>query len=548
SNENDNNANNEYPNLDGRISNTYAKYTNAKMKKTLYDSFIRAFRWSSDRIGEKGVIGFVTNGSFIDSQATDGLRKCWHKEFNYIYVFNLRGDGRISGEQRRKEAGNVFGEGSRSSVAITILVKDGSTNHEIFYHDIGDYLGKEQKLSTITQFKSIKGISWDKIVPNKNHDWLNQRNESYQSFIPLYSDSNNRIFNEMMIGVTTSRDYWVYGFSKGKTIKNAERMVENYNSEIHRLKEVGEPGNIKLINANGSFVNWSRALKNKFQKSRVISIDRNNVVLSQYRPFCKKWLVYENDIIEMPGRYHNFNTNPEDFKYIQTVGLGSKKDFSAIIGNYIPNFHLLDTGKVFVNQISNSGSYNNESEHISESFGMTREELFYYIYAVLHSTQYKEKYKNDLSKEIPRIPLLKNKQKYIEVGHKLADLHLNYEMVEPYSDVKVEATENPSFKVVKMKHPKKGILDKIVFNNDITISNIPEKAYKYVVNGKTAIQWIIEQYQVKNDSNSGIVDDPNMYSDDERYIFDLLLRIINVSVQTVDLVNSLPPLEIIDAE
>ena len=250
----------------------------------------------------------------------------------------------------------------------------------------------------------------------------------------------------------------------------------------------------------------------------------------------------------MPGRYHNFNTNPEDFKYIQTVGLGSKKDFSAIIGNYIPNFHLLDTGKVFVNQISNSGSYNNESEHISESFGMTREELFYYIYAVLHSTQYKEKYKNDLSKEIPRIPLLKNKQKYIEVGHKLADLHLNYEMVEPYSDVKVEATENPSFKVVKMKHPKKGILDKIVFNNDITISNIPEKAYKYVVNGKTAIQWIIEQYQVKNDSNSGIVDDPNMYSDDERYIFDLLLRIINVSVQTVDLVNSLPPLEIIDAE
>ena len=127
-------------------------------------------------------------------------------------------------------------------------------------------------------------------------------------------------------------------------------------------------------------------------------------------------------------------------------------------------------------------------------------------------------------------------------------MHLNYEMVEPYSDVKVEATENPSFKVVKMKHPKKGILDKIVFNNDITISNIPEKAYKYVVNGKTAIQWIIEQYQVKNDSNSGIVDDPNMYSDDERYIFDLLLRIINVSVQTVDLVNSLPPLEIIDAE
>lgn len=552
SSENDNNANNEYPYLDDRISNTYAKYTNAKMKKTLYDSFIRAFRWSSDRIGEKGVIGFVSNGSFIDSQATDGLRKCWQEEFNYIYVFNLRGDARTSGEQRRKEAGNVFGEGSRSLVAITILVKDGSNQHEIYYHDIGDYLSKEQKLSTINEYKSIEGMGWNKIIPDQNNDWLNQRDENYQSFVPLYADSSSKIFNEMMIGVTTSRDYWVYGFSKEKTIENAERMVKNYNSEIERLKKIGEPGNVNLINTNGSFVNWSRALKNKFSKSQVISIDRKNVVLSQYRPFCKKWLYYENDIIEMPGRFHNFNVDPVDFKYIQTLGLGSKRDFSIIMGNYIPNFHLMDTGKVFVNQINDSGSlfigesYSNILEDVPKSFGMSREELFYYIYAVLHSPQYKEFYKNDLSKEVPRIPLLKNKERYIEIGRRLADLHLNYESVEPYSDVRVEGKENPSYKVVKMKHPKKGVLDTIVFNTDITISNIPLKAYDYVVNGKPAVEWIIDQYQVKTDTKSGIVDDPNLYSEDERYIFDLLLRIINVSVQTVDLVNSLPPLEIVD--
>lgn len=549
--ENDNNANNEYPYLDDRISSTYAKYTKAKMKKTLYDSFIRAFRWSSDRIGEKGIIGFVTNGSFIDSQATDGLRKCWYEEFNYIYVFNLRGDARTAGEQRRKEAGNVFGEGSRSSVAITILVKDASENHEIYYHDIGDYLGKEQKLSTIAEFKSIEGINWVKIAPDSNNDWLNQRDESYQSFAPLYSDTGNKIFNEMMIGVTTSRDYWVYGFSKEKTIENAERMVENYNSEIKRLKQIGESGNVNIVNTNGSFVNWSRALKKKFEKSQIISIDRKNVVLSQYRPFCKKWLYYENDIIEMPGRYHNFDVNPANFRYIQTLGLGSKRDFSAIIGNSIPNFHLMDTGKVFINQINESGSlfvsesFNNVSENVLDSFGMNQEELFYYIYAVLHSSQYKELYKNDLSKELPRIPLLKNKEKYVEIGRKLAALHLNYESVEPYSDVKIEGKENPSYKVVKMKYPKKGVLDKIVFNTDITISNIPEKAYEYVVNGKSAIQWVIDQYQVKTDSKSGIVDDPNLYSDDERYIFDLLLSVINVSVQSVDLVNSLPPLDIV---
>ncbi|MFL0247343.1 DEAD/DEAH box helicase [Candidatus Clostridium stratigraminis] len=552
SSENDNNANNEYPYLDDRISNTYAKYTNAKMKKTLYDSFIRAFRWSSDRIGKKGVIGFVTNGSFLDSQATDGLRKCWYEEFNYIYFLNLRGDARTSGEQRRKEAGNVFGEGSRSSVAITMLVKDDSENHEIYYHDIGDYLCKEQKLSAIADFKSIDRICWDKIIPDNNNDWLNKRDENYQSFVPVYSESRNRIFNEMMIGVTTSRDYWVYGFSKEKTIENAERMVANYNSEIKRLKKIGEQGNVNLINTNGSFVNWSRALKKKFEKSQVISIDKNNVFLSQYRPFCKKWLYYESDIIEMPGRYHNFDINSVYFKYIQTLGLGSKRDFSAIVGKCIPNFHLMDTGKVFVNQINypdtlfGNESYNNESEFAMELFGMNCEELFYYIYAVLHSSQYKETYKNDLSKELPRIPLLENKDKYIKIGRELADLHLNYESVDPFYGIKLEGKLNPSYKVVKMKYSKKGVLDKIIFNTDITISEIPLKAYEYVVNGKSAIQWIMDQYQVKVDTDSGIVDDPNLYSDDERYIFNLLLRVINLSIQTVDLVNSLPPFKIVD--
>lgn len=550
SSENDNNANNEYINLDSRISNTYAKYSSAKMKKTLYDSFIRAFRWSTDRVGNKGIIGFVSNGSFIDSQATGGLRKCWYEEFNYIYIFNLRGDARTSREQRKKEAGNVFGEGSRTSIAVTILVKDGSDKHEIYYHDIGDYLSRNQKLSIIRDYKSIEGIEWTKIVPDSNNDWLNQRDQNYQSFIPLYSDSNTRVFNEMMIGVTTSRDYWVYGFSRERVIKNAETMVSNYNNEIQRLSETGESGNVELVNTNPTYINWSRGLKKKFAKSQTICLDRKKVVLSQYRPFCKKWLYYENDIIEMPGRYHSFNTNSNEFKYIHTLGLGSKRDFSVIVGNHIPNFHLMDTGKVFVNHMHIndssfiSDSYSNISEGGKQSLGLEREELFYYVYAVLHSPSFKEMYKNDLLKEIPRIPILKNKKIFVEIGRKLASLHLNYEEVEPYTDILISGKDNPSYRVTKMKHPNKKTLDKIIFNSDITISNIPLKAYEYVVNGKPAIEWIIDQYEIKTDKGSGIIDDPNLYSEDERYIFDLLLRIINVSVQTVDLVNSLPPLEV----
>lgn len=551
SNENDNNANNDYPNLDSIIENTYAKHTKAKMKKTLYDSYIRAFRWASDRIGSKGIIGFVTNGSFIDSQATDGLRKCWFQEFNYIYIFNLRGDARTSGEQRKKESGNVFGEGSRSSVAITILVKDGSNNHNIYYNDIGDYLSKNEKLSKIDYYKSINSIDWLSITPDDNNDWLNQRNKYFDSFYPMYDPDQDSIFNEMIIGVTTSRDYWVYGFSKDKTIQNAEIMVENYNSEIERLKKINQSGNLKLINTNASFVNWSRALKNKFVKSQKITLNRENVILSQYRPFCKKWLYYEKDIIEMPGKYHNFNLEEPNFLYIQTLGLGSKRDFSVIAGNKIPNFHLMDTGKVFVNKIVGNDSifidnndYNNQSENIAKLMDMTKEELFYYSYAVLHSPEYKKEFANDLYKSIPRIPILKNSKAYIDIGQKLIDLHVNYENVELFSGVTIESIENPSYYVQKMKHPNKKSLHTIIVNNDLKITNIPEKVYKYVVNGKSAIHWVMDQYQVKTDTNSGIIDDPNLYSTDEKFIFNLVLRVMNVSIQTIDLIDSMPKFEI----
>ncbi|KZR58957.1 DEAD/DEAH box helicase [Pseudobacillus badius] len=551
SNENDNNTNKEYPILDSRIAKTYAKYSKAKMKKTLYDSFIRAYRWATDRLGDKGIIGFVSNGSFMDSQATDGLRKCWFEEFNYIYVFNLRGDARTSKEQRRKEAGNIFGEGSRTSVAITIMVKDGSDNHQIFYHDIGDYLSKNDKLNKIKEYNSINSIDWDEIVPDQNNDWLNQRNENYLSFKPMYSEVGKKIFNQMMIGVTTSRDAWVYGFSKDATIQNAERMVENYNSEIERLKVMNEAGNINLVNSNSNFINWSRALKKRFEKSQKILMNRNNVILSQYRPFCKKWLYYEKDIVEMPGRYHNLDVNNADFKYIHTLGLGSKKDFSVIMGNKVPNFHLMDTGKVFLTKVKEHASglisedcYSNISDEICNEYNLSKEDMFYFVYGILHSPEYKETFRNDLAKEIPRVPNVSNKDVFIEAGRKLAELHLNYEKVEPYTEVKIEANSQPTYKVERMKHPKKGKLDEIIFNSSIRVKSIPLRDYDYVVSGKSAIEWIMEQYQVKTDKASGITDDPNEYSDDEKYIFNLLLRIINVSVQTVDLVNSLPPIEI----
>ena len=533
-----------YPKLEESIEKTYGVNSKAKLKRALNDSYIKAFRWSSDRIKNKGVIGFVTNGSFIDSQVTDGLRKCWHREFNYIYILNLRGDQRTQGEISRKEGGKVFGSGSRTPIAITLLIKDGSDEHKIFYHDIGDYLSREDKLEIISTASSIKGIQWREIIPDENNDWINQRDSSYDAFIPLYEG----IFDEKLVGVSTSRDAWVYGYSKNLTTKKAQKMVDNYNDEVDRLKDVIDK-DLLIQEANSSldYINWSSGLRNRLVKKEKITLN-NKVVSSMYRPFVKKWLYYDKQIVERPGRSYSLFDNIDN-RVIYCTGIGAKRDFSCIMTNVVPNYDMMEKGQgFFLNKESiDNVLFTNTSNIIDvslSSFGLNKEELFYYIYAVLHSVEYREKYANDLKKALPRIPVLKNKNQYVEIGRSLAELHLNYEKVEPYSNIIVEGKKNPSYKVIKMKHPKKGMLDTIVFNADLTITNIPEKAYNYVVNGKPAIEWIIDQYQIKVDKGSGIIDDPNLYSEDEHYIFDLLLRIINVSIKTVDLVNSLPPLEL----
>ena len=537
--ENDDNPNQEYPVLDTSIRETYAKYSNSNLNKGLYDSYIRAFRWASNRIGKQGVIGFVTNGSFIDSQSTSGVRKCWHEEFNYIYVFNLRGNKRTLGEKSLQEGDPIFGSGSRVSIAITLLVKDGSDNHKIYYHDIGDYLSRASKLSIISKFKSINGIDWTEIEPDYNNDWINIRDISYEKFLSMDGD----FFLDRAIGVSTNRDVWVYSFSKKNLKITVHRLIENFNSEVMRLSSIANvKEKLKSINTSPEFIKWSDGLKTKLKNENTIIPEDEKIIISMYRPFNKKFLYYQPDVIERPSRYKDFFGNNNKVIYI--TGSGASRDFSCLMIDSIPNLHLMDTGQGFYWK-NNSKNLSNLNLSTIDKLGLSEDESLYYVYGILHSSEYREKYKNDLIKSLPRIPILKNKEKYIEVGRQLANLHLNYESVPPYEGVEViYKTSNPSYKVTKMKHPRRGVLDTIVFNHDITIKNIPEKAYEYIVNGRSAIGWIMDQYQVKTDKKSCIMDDPNLYSENEKYIFNLLLSIINVSVQTVDLVNSLPPLEI----
>lgn len=548
-NANDDNQNVRYPNLEKNIQNTYVKNSKSDLSKGAYDSYIKAFRWASDRINDKGIIGFITNGSFLDSSSTDGFRSSLYKEFNYLYIFNLRGNARTSGERRRQEKDNIFGQGTRTPIAISILIKDGSDNHQIFYNDIGDYLSRKEKLNRIRNFSTIlnENMDWTEILPDYNDDWINHRVPNYQKYAVI-SGKQDSPFLSNAVGIATNRDIWVSGFSKEQVIYNTNRMVNYYNELLKRNLQIKQ-NNFTIDDK----IKWTRSLKSKFKNKKIIEIKNKQVVLEMHRPYVKKWIYYNKDIVESPGQFYK-KWGSNNFAIV-TTGTSSNKPFAAIVTNVIPDIQLMMNDKVFMRYDNSDKSnelipnYDNVNKTFANNIGISLDDTFAYVYGLLNSKEYQEKYANDLRKDLARIPIVKNKEKYIEIGKKLMELHLNYEEVPVYNQAKIIYNSEHNYKVKKMKFSKRsddGSDDRstIIFNDNITISNIPDKAYKYIVNGRSAIEWIMDQYQIKTDKGSGITDDPNDFSDDPKYIFNLLLRIINVSVQTVDLINELPHFEV----
>ena len=371
-------------------------------------------------------------------------------------------------------------------------------------------------------------------------------------------NNNNFLFINSAIGVSTGRDSWVIGFSREKTLRNVKKFVENYNLEVDRISKICNPSNENL-DRNPEKLKWTSELEKSCLAGEKLTL-QGKVIPFFYRPFTKKWLVYDKKLVHRPGKYFAKWGNRN--KVIVTTGRSASRPFSVLASECIPDYHAEDTGQGFMRYDNSDSSdslfqadHNNMNQAFADKLGLSLDDTFVYIYGLLNSPEYQQKYANDLKKDLARIPIVANKEKYVEVGKKLMVLHLNYEKVPACPDVKITASDDPSYVVKKMKFGKK--LDpeinrkvndrsKIIFNSDITVENIPEKAYEYIVNGRSAIEWIMDQYQIKTDKKSGITDDPNDFSDYPKYIFNLLLRIINVSVQTVDLVNSLPKLEIIE--
>ncbi len=588
---NDNAQNQSYPKLDNRIMDTYrAKSisTSATAVKTLRDSYIKAFRWSSDRLDETGgIISFVSNGAWLEGNSTDGFRKSLEKEFTAIYVFNLRGNARTSGELRQREGGGVFGLGSRTPIAITLLVKNPEVKTEkanIYYHDIGDYLTREEKLKIVNNFKSFGSneLSLKLIYPNEQGDWISFGNDVFDSFIPLapekkFNLATETFFNTYALGVATNRDAWAYNFSKKIVETNMTSMIEFYNNEviIFHNSLINNPNNLldNFIDNDPKKISWTAILKNRAKKRELFSFDKSSLRVTAYRPFSKSNSYFNRHFNEAIGLSPKLFPRPE-FKnvVICLTGEGSL-GFSTLITNLIPDLCFTKMGNGGAqcfplyyyeeNNPSQKGLFDedNKSDYIQRDaisdfilvrakkiYGknVTKEDTFYYVYGFLHNKEYRETFANDIKKMLPRIPMvedIKDFWKFSKAGRQLADLHLNYETVAPYEGTKVIGDDSQFYTVEKMRFPKKDQKDTIIYNSKITISNIPEQAYEYIVNGKSAIEWIMERYQVTTHKESGIKNDPNDWSNEvgnPRYILDLLLSIINVSVQTVEIVNSLP--------
>jgi predicted helicase len=565
---NDDNQNTKYRKLDERIRQTYAANSTAKLKNSLYDSYIRALRWASDRIGSSGVISFVTNGAFIEKNTSDGLRKCLQSEFSDIYIVNLKGFIRgKSGEDAKREGQSVFN--IMTGVCITVMIKNPTKQtRAIHYYDIGDYLDREKKLSIVDNFKDVSSVPWSELSLNEHGDWISQRNPEFENFLQMGCKNINTqlaIYDVYSCGLKTNRDVWMYNYSRRDLSCNMKKMIETYNSMVN--------GTMNGDRNSKNLISWTVNLKNHLNRGikHKHSEDFREIM---YRPFSKEYLYYSTPFIERPSQIPKiFPTSNHENIVISVMGVGARQNFSSLATSCIPDFHLHDTGQCFPlywyskTENAMTASLVGADEHgyvrhdaitdwALETFQkhfkddrVSKEDIFWYIYGILSSTEYKTKYGSDLKKMLPRIPFAQDFWAFSLAGRSLGSLHLEYETVEPYPlEERASALlmGADAFKVQKMAYPKKnGKPDKtkIVYNTNLTLAGIPLEAYDYVVNGKSALEWIMDRYQVKQDKDSKIVNDPNKWCEEHenpRYIVDLIKSIVTVSLATNEIVRGLP--------
>ncbi|GAA9849333.1 hypothetical protein VN0598_14390 [Helicobacter pylori] len=566
--ENDNNQNLSHPKLEKWVTETYGKNSTAKAGNTTRDTLIQSIRMASDVIKDKGVVGFVVNGGFIDSKSADGFRKCVAQEFSHLYVLNLRGNQRTSGEVSKKEGGKIFDSGSRATVAVIFFVKDASVKDSaIHYYEVEDYLKREAKLNLLAGFENLDSVPFKEITPNAKGDWINQRNDDFEKLIPLKRDKklhNSSIFDINSLGVTSGRDPWVYNFSPNALMQSVQKCIDTYNADLKRFnarfretfkqrakKESVKSGDLykhlndREITTDKTKIAWGQNLKTQLIKGKKLDdFSQEKISVSLYRPFNKQ---YFYDDRELSWSFYNMKKIFPNKSACNVVINTTTRNFCSLIGDAIPDTHFIGDANAYplyyYDDLGNrhyaiSGYALNLFRRHYQDNAITEEEIFYYIYAILHHKGYLEKYKNSLAKEAPRIALSDDFKELSTLGKELGELHLNYESGEMHTSVEYKTLMNAEEEGYYDVETMKKIGDRIHYNNHIAITKIPKKAFDYVVNGKSAIDWVIECYKKTTDKDSLIENNPNDY-EGSQYVFELLCRVIKLSEKSVDLIEKI---------
>ena len=567
-NENDNNKNRKYETMDALLKETYSQDSKARNKNALSDPYVKAILWASKRIGKEGVVAFVTNNGFLDGIAFDGMRKHLAQDFNAIYILNLGGNVR----QNPKLSGtthNVFG--IQVGVSINLFIKKSTTSTnpkpvELFYARVGEFWRKEEKYNYLDSNQHYQNIDWQQVTPDSRYTWLTEGlHAEFETFIPIGTKeakakkgtATDVIFKTYSAGVKTNRDAWAHNFNRDVLTENILRMSDTYNTEVDRWKRQENQREINIddfVVYDDTKISWSRDLKVKLKRGTIAEYEQYKVRTSVYRPFTKSNLYFDrtiNDVVYVfPSIFPTSETETEN-RVICLKALGSKKSFHCLMTQQLADVHLTGDSQCFPFYTYNEDGTNRQENitdwalsefrnHYNDDT-ITKWDIFHYNYALLHHPTYREKYEMNLKRDLPHIPFAEDFWGFANAGAALADLHINYESVPKYDGLEDIETEGMTvaWRVEKMRLSK----DKtqLKYNDFLTLDGIPSEVYDYRLGNRSALEWVIDQYRVKVDKRSGIVNDPNR-EDQPRYIVDLIARVISVSLQTVEIVEGLPPL------
>ena len=559
-NANDNNQNRTYEHVDDRVHSTYSSDSTATNRNALSDPYVKAIRWATDRIEDEGIVAFVTNNSFVDNLAFDGMRKHLSEDFDRIYVLdcggNVRKNPKLSGTTH-----NVFGIQVGVSVNFFVKTPGESEDCRIFYHRMGEFLHKEERYEVMDEAGDWRGIDWEELEPDDKHRWLvDPQTKEFESYVAIGSKDAKKaergavetIFKTYCPGLQTNRDAWVYDFDRRSLEERAKRLIETYNSEVRRWENRQDrQANLRdFLLDDDTQIKWSSSLRRDLKAGKTTKFDSGKVRTAQYRPFCKKHLFFNRVLVHRPGSYQNYFPNREQEQENRLLWVKERKGwpFFALASNKICDVLPQGGSQCFPFYVYDENGTNRRENITDWALAQFREhyndpsiskwDIFYYVYGVLHHPYYRERYADNLDRNLPHIPFAPSFHRFAEAGKKLADLHVNYEDVEPYPLDEKESGQL-EWRVEKMQWRQNKTALK--YNDFLTLEGIPEKAHRYEVGNRTALEWLRNQYRVRTYNRYDITHDPND-PDNKWYIVDLIKKVTTVSVKTAKIVESLPSL------